>query len=1075
VLASTNNADWTDLGTFPGLVFGRNTLTIGSPGSYRYYLLRGLAGPNANWVVQEVAFQPDPFAKTIYVTPTGAGRRDGTSWANAFGSLQGAIDAVSREGDQIWVAQGTYRPTAYVDSNVTSDPRSRSFVLKGGVQIYGGFAGSETAVNQRNVVANPTILSGDFNSNDSATWPPDASRNDNAYHVVVALNQSKPITLDGLTITAGNANNSTYTQPNNGSPIPSGVKPHEVGGGGIVLDTEVSITNCLVFMNSSVERAGGFIFYNQLISTRGSRMADSVFRSNASGDGGAISFGVSSTISASASPFTLVRCVFEQNRGKVFPDGDGDGYLDKGLGGAILVSDNAQVSISNCAFINNLVDPNNLVGPKAGDPFFNLPSGHGGAIQVARGGLAKISTSMFAGNEAMWAGGAINIDKRTTSNAGRAEIYFSTFFNNKSRWGGGINNHLGQFSGFGNILYQNWSLNGSGYVSDINNSTALNGIQSNSSLSHTLTTSGAIYNNTGTIVEGNPRFADPARPAGADGIWFTADDGLKISSGSAALNIVNPLRRASLFDFADVDGDGNTTELLPVDGEGVTYSASATFYHAGAYQTLAGTIAPQPPGIPGAPVATADNAQVLLSWMAASDIGGSAISDYLIQVSANGGLNWTDFNDGTSTATSATVTGLDNGTGYVFRVAARNAQGPGFYSPASVSVTPSGPPPAPSTLIPTVSSGQVSIAFNQVSNGGSPISNYEFSTNNGSVWIARSPASTNSPIVLNGLANGTPYQIRLRALNPAGAGTASAALTITPASNPGAPTGLAATVNSTARTAALNWSAPADNGGSAITDYQVQFSVNGTSWTTFNDGTSASTSATITNLPTSAGYSFRVAAVNAAGTGVFGPAVNLRSYPFPSAGGAFASSTTTGYPVTNAFDGATGSPATVWHSQGLGFPHEMGYDFGSAKTVNSIVVEQGWPGSTGNHATSIQVLASTNNADWTDLGTFPGLVFGRNTLTIGSPGSYRYYLLRGLAGPNANWVVQEVAFQPDPFAKTIYVTPTGAGRRDGSSWENAYADLEQAMRASIRWNDEIIMGTGTYRLNGKNIKVDGTR
>jgi hypothetical protein len=203
--------------------------------------------------------------------------------------------------------------------------------------------------------------------------------------------------------------------------------------------------------------------------------------------------------------------------------------------------------------------------------------------------------------------------------------------------------------------------------------------------------------------------------------------------------------------------------------------------------------------------------------------------------------------------------------------------------------------------------------------------------------------------------------------------------------------------------------------------------------------------------------------------------VPVNSYPFPSAGGAFASSTTTGYPVTNAFDGATGSPATVWHSQGLGFPHEMGYDFGSAKTVNSIVVEQGWPGSTGNHATSIQVLASTNNADWTDLGTFPGLVFGRNTLTIGSPGSYRYYLLRGLAGPNANWVVQEVAFQPDPFAKTIYVTPTGAGRRDGSSWENAYADLEQAMRASIRWNDEIIMGTGTYRLNGKNIKVDGTR
>jgi len=522
------------------------------------------------------------FIRPIYVNLAATGSNNGATWADAYTNLQTAINAAGA-GSQIWVKAGTYKPTSYIDSKVTNDPRSRSFLLKGGVSVLGGFAGTETQLGQRDVEANLTILSGDFNGNDSATWPPDSSRGENAYHVVVALNQATPIVLDGLTITGGNANNSTYKQPNNGSAIPAGVNPHEVGGGGVVLSSELKIANCLIFQNSSENDGGGLLVYIEPSTSRRLRISDTVFSANLAGDGGAISFGSKSIISANSNPFSLIRCVFEQNQAKVFPDANGDGYLDRGLGGAILISDKAQVAISSCAFINNSVDPNNLVGPKVGDPSFNLPSGHGGAIQVVEGGFARISSSVFSGNEAMWAGGAINIDKWATGSAGRAEIYFCSFFNNESRWGGGINNHLSQLSGFGNILYQNWSIDGSGYVNDLNNSTALNGTQSFSTLYNSLTTTGSIYNNTGTIVGGNPQFADEAQPAGADGMWFTADDGLRIGSGSSAREIVNSVRPA---DFADLDEDGNTTELLPYDAAGVTFAPNPP-YNAGAYQTVA--------------------------------------------------------------------------------------------------------------------------------------------------------------------------------------------------------------------------------------------------------------------------------------------------------------------------------------------------------------------------------------------------------------------------------------------------------------------------------------------------------
>lgn len=72
----------------------------------------------------------------------------------------------------------------------------------------------------------------------------------------------------------------------------------------------------------------------------------------------------------------------------------------------------------------------------------------------------------------------------------------------------------------------------------------------------------------------------------------------------------------------------------------------------------------------------------------------------------------------------------------------------------------------------------------------------------------------------------------------------------------------------------LNWTAPSNNGGATITDYVVQYSSDGQTWTTYNDGVSNLTNTTVAGLTECASYQFRVAAVNSAGTGPYSSTVS---------------------------------------------------------------------------------------------------------------------------------------------------------------------------------------------------------
>ena len=96
---------------------------------------------------------------------------------------------------------------------------------------------------------------------------------------------------------------------------------------------------------------------------------------------------------------------------------------------------------------------------------------------------------------------------------------------------------------------------------------------------------------------------------------------------------------------------------------------------------------PAPTGI----TATAGNTQATVVWSAPTVLTQTPITDYTVQYSSNSGSSWTTFTRSASTSTTVSVTGLTNGTAYIFRVAAVNTIGTGAYTAASSSVTPAAP------------------------------------------------------------------------------------------------------------------------------------------------------------------------------------------------------------------------------------------------------------------------------------------------------------------------------------------------------------------------------------------------
>jgi hypothetical protein len=179
--------------------------------------------------------------------------------------LQTAL-AAADSGEEIWVATGVYTPGTGVDD---------TFTLRWSVALYGGFAATETQRTQRDWVANPTVLSGDIDGDDTTdpngvvTTTNDIV-GDNSYHVVTGSGVNASAVLDGFTITAGKSPYLSYQNGggmyvDNGSPTLVNISlsgNSAFGGGGMYIqnNSNPSLTNVTFYGNSTGLGAGGGLY-----------------------------------------------------------------------------------------------------------------------------------------------------------------------------------------------------------------------------------------------------------------------------------------------------------------------------------------------------------------------------------------------------------------------------------------------------------------------------------------------------------------------------------------------------------------------------------------------------------------------------------------------------------------------------------------------------------------------------------------------------------------------------------------------------------------------------------------------
>lgn len=421
----------------------------------------------------------------LYVNANATGANTGLSWTDAYTDLQSALSygGCKIKGREIWVAAGTYKPTADpFGNNTPANLRDKTFFISDSVRISGGFSGHETAISQRNITANPTILSGDIGTLNDST--------DNCYHVILALNENQynGFFIDGVIIKEGNANTNTSLtiksksiSRNNGGGILAYQMNCEIinstivrnNGGGIVVQFGNTKLNKNTF---TLNRGSGVVCLNNLTAT------NNIFIRNQGGSGGAVNFTGGSNCIINANTFIENECIAS---GSAL-------YIQSGL---------ASIIVSNV--------------------FANNKTAGGGTIYASNGTQTILNNTLFNNTGLMGAGMVLS---------GTSNLRNNIFSNNKT---------TGSLGAVQDIYFGS-----SGSRSLRNN--VLQSPRSAYSISNT-GNEGIGESAAGNLFQVDPLFLDTLNLAGADSIYGTSDDGLNVNRLSPCIDAGDTSQTQSLI------------------------------------------------------------------------------------------------------------------------------------------------------------------------------------------------------------------------------------------------------------------------------------------------------------------------------------------------------------------------------------------------------------------------------------------------------------------------------------------------------------------------------------------------
>lgn len=318
-----------------------------------------------------------------YVNANATGANNGTSWADAYTDLHAAT--YSTTSGEIWVAQGTYVPSKTFTNNIPGNNSLKTFRIQFNVQVYGGFNGTETALNQRDWRNNPTIISGDVGGGLKA------------YNIIRFDGNDNTTVLDGFIVQDGRANGTTELL------------------GGAIFSTNASpkIINCK-FINNNAQQHGGAIYANN----GAPEFLNCIFENNTTTqyDGGALYInGATSTV--------VANCLFNAN-------------ISARYAGAVVIQNTTTSQVNNCTFVNNQRGISGagralFLSASAGSPIMsinncvfynNLPTG---GDDVNRNG----SSSYTVNNSYSDAGNAGFTNSGTLTNIVTGNPFFTDFDN----------------------------------------------------------------------------------------------------------------------------------------------------------------------------------------------------------------------------------------------------------------------------------------------------------------------------------------------------------------------------------------------------------------------------------------------------------------------------------------------------------------------------------------------------------------------------------------------------------------------------------------------------------------------